>query len=153
MNGKKRTIIIMSILLIMLAGTTAFAQTVLRDRNGVAVEGYDVVAYFTLGEATEGNPEISAEHAGARYFFVSNEHRELFLEDPEAYLPQYGGYCAYAVSRGGTASIQPELWTIHDDRLFLNFNNRTHRRFEADLQGMITSADENWPGIRRRLEN
>ena len=141
------------IVLPMLAlSVTLTAQTVLSDRNGVAVKGYDVVAYFTVEKPVKGNAKISADHEGITYWFSNEEHRELFLEEPESYLPAYGGYCAYAVAKGSTASIQPHLWVVHDGRLFLNFSNGTQRTFTANLEGMISHADDNWPGIKARLE-
>ena len=139
--------------LFMLAfSATLTAQTVLSDRNGLAVKGYDVVAYFTEEQPVKGSAKISAEHEDVLYYFSSEEHRELFLESPERYLPAYGGYCAYAVAKGSTASIQPHLWTVHDDRLFLNFSNGTQRSFTSNLTKFITRADKNWPRIKERLE-
>jgi YHS domain-containing protein len=114
MNQRIIISIFLTVLLIIGIGARIVAQSVNTDRDGIAVKGYDVVAYFTLGEPTEGSPEFSVEYEGATYYFVNSRHRELFLEDPERYVPQYGGYCAYAVSYGGTASIKPDLWTIYE---------------------------------------
>ena len=143
----------LSVLSILALSVSLSAQTVLVDRSGVAVKGYDVVAYFTQRKPVMGNAKINAEHEGVTYHFSSEEHKRLFVQSPKHYLPAYGGYCAYAVSKGSTARIQPQLWVIHNDRLFLNFNNGTQRAFASDLDKMIALADKNWVRIRERLNS
>lgn len=148
-----RNWIIGSMFLLMFMGIFNLgAQTVLSDRNGVAVRGYDIVAYFTESKPVQGNPAISAVHEDATYHFSSQANLELFKADPERYLPAYGGYCAYAVSKGGYAGIQPHLWAVHDGRLFLNFSDRTQRVFTGDLERLVVRADANWPRIKARLD-
>ena len=117
------------------------------DENGLAIEGYDPVAYFTLGEATLGSPGIAAVHNGITFHFVSEEHRQLFAEDPEAYLPAYGAWCAWAASRDSLATIDPLAFVVHDGRLFLNYNARLNRRFAGKLAENIRKADDNWPDL------
>jgi YHS domain-containing protein len=117
------------------------------DETGLAIDGYDPVAYFTLGEATPGSPRITAKHNGVTYHFVSDDHRQLFLEDPQRYLPEYGAWCAWAASRDSLATIDPRQFVVHDGRLFLNYNARLNRRFVANLEENIRRADENWPGL------
>ena len=119
------------------------------NRRGVAIGGYDPVAYFTVGEAVEGDQAITVEHEGATYRFSSTEHRDLFVAAPDQYLPEYGGWCAYAMASGSFARVDPEAWIIHDGRLFLNFSHRINRRFAGDLEGYIQSADAEWPGATR----
>jgi YHS domain-containing protein len=114
----------------------------------LAVKGYDVVAYFTDGKPVEGSKSITAEHAGAVYRFASEEHRNLFLSDPDKYLPAYGGYCAWAVSQNSTAGIDPTAWKIVDGRLYLNYNEEVQKKWLADIPGFIAAADKNWPGLR-----
>lgn len=120
-------------------------------RDGVAIEGYDAVAYHLLGRPTAGDPAITHRWMGATWHFANTEHRDLFAADPDRYAPQFGGYCSWAVSRGTTASIDPNAWHIEDGRLFLNLNPRINRRFVADLHDNIRRAEANWPGIRERL--
>ncbi|MEL6773509.1 MAG: YHS domain-containing (seleno)protein [Pseudomonadota bacterium] len=115
--------------------------------QGLAILGADPVAYFTLNKAVEGKRGIRAEWNGATWQFASGQNRERFLADPEAYAPQFGGYCAYAVSRGYTAAIDPVAWTVHQGKLFLNFNTRTRTRFQRDLDGNIAKAYANWPNV------
>jgi YHS domain-containing protein len=117
------------------------------NEDGLALEGYDPVAYFTLGEATEGTPEIEAQYNGVKFRFADESHRRLFEADPEKYLPAYGAYCAWAASRGNLADIDPTAFVVHDDRLFLNYNNRLNRRFIGDLDENVEKADQNWPGL------
>lgn len=112
-----------------------------------AIRGYDPVAYFTLGEATEGKAEYSTEWQGAIYRFTSADNLALFESDPERYAPQYGGYCAYAVSQGYTASIDPEAWSIVDGKLYLNYSTGVQKRWNRDIPGHIRAADKNWPTV------
>jgi YHS domain-containing protein len=114
----------------------------------LAVKGYDVVAYFTDGKPVEGSKSITAEQEGAVYRFASEEHRRLFLADPDKYLPAYGGYCAWAVSQNSTAGIDPTAWKIVDGRLYLNYNDEVQQKWLADIPGFIAAADRNWPGLR-----
>ena len=137
------------LLLVFILPVMAHAQSsVNTDASGLALEGYDPVAYFAQGEAVRGLESISAVHEGARYLFASENHRELFLEAPADYLPAYGGYCAWAVGQGYIADIDPRAWTISGSRLFLNYSRSVHRRFNRNLDANITAADANWPGLR-----
>lgn len=119
--------------------------------DGIAIEGYDAVAYHTLAEPTAGSPQFSAEWDGATWHFSSAENRELFAEDPERYAPHYGGYCAQAAAQNQVAEGDPEIWTIEEGRLFVNYNSRYQRRFRSDLTENIAKADRNWPGLRAGL--
>lgn len=116
--------------------------------NGVAIRGFDPVAYFTQGGPVRGRADHAADWGGATWHFASAGNRAAFLADPGAYAPQYGGYCAWAVARGYTAAIDPQAWRIVDGRLYLNFSPRIQRRWEQDIPGNITRADANWPGLR-----
>lgn len=122
-------------------------QPIYAERSGIAIKGYDPVAYFTLGEATKGKSKISHTWKGAIWHFASTENRDLFIAEPRRYAPQYGGYCAYAVSRNSTASINPKAWKIVDDKLYLNFSPRIQKKWEKDIPGHIEAADQNWPKL------
>lgn len=122
------------------------------NSDGIAIDGYDPVAYFTLGEATEGQSEISYDWGGSRWYFATAEHRSLFAADPDQYAPAYGGYCAWAIAEDKVAGIDPHAWHIEDDRLYLNYSQRINRRFLDDLSGNIERAEQNWPAIRAQLE-
>lgn len=115
--------------------------------EGVAVDGSDVVAYFTKGAPVAGSPDIAHEWMGVTWRFETPENRAAFVADPVSFAPQYGGFCAYAVSRGYTASTVPQAWRIVDGRLYLNFSPRIQRKWEKDIPGNIAAGDENWPGL------
>jgi len=114
----------------------------------LALKGYDPVAYFEQGEAVEGRKEFSYEWEGANWRFASQDHLDAFRSDPERYAPQYGGYCAWAVSQGKTADIDPEAWKVVDGKLYLNYNKSIQHRWEKDIPGFIRKADEEWPKLR-----
>lgn len=115
--------------------------------GGIAIDGTDAVAYFTEGKPVTGDEAFTHDYMGATWHFSSMENRDLFAADPEAYAPQYGGYCAFAVSRGGTASTVPEAWRIVDDKLYLNFSLKVQGFWLEDVPGNIAKADANWPGV------
>jgi YHS domain-containing protein len=115
--------------------------------DGIAIKGYDPVAYFTDGGPVKGKQEFRYEWEGAKWLFASAGHRDLFKADPGKYAPQYGGYCAYAVSQGKTADIDPEAWNIVDGRLYLNLSKDVQKKWSSDIPGYIKKADRNWPHI------
>ena len=114
---------------------------------GRAIKGYDPVAYFTQGKAVEGSGDYTFEYKGATWRFASAANKAAFEKSPEKYAPQYGGYCAYAVSQGHTASIDPEAWTIVDGKLYLNYSLDVRALWRQDIPGYIKQADANWPGV------
>ncbi len=130
---------------VILAQATNQAPDIFTDNQSLAIRGTDPVAYFTEGEPVAGSAEFEHEWKGATWRFASAENRDLFVENPEQYAPQYGGYCAYAVANGYTASIDPEAWRIVDDKLYLNFSPRVQRLWQRDIPGHITQANANWP--------
>lgn len=115
--------------------------------SGVAVKGYDPVAYFTDGKAVKGNPQFKSTSDGAIYHFASAEHQAVFEKDPAKYKPQFGGFCAWAVSQGYTANIDPNAFQIVDGRLLLQYSLDVRKDFEKDTAGNLEKADANWPGI------
>lgn len=130
------------------AGATSHAagvRPVWTDRSGFALRGHDPVAYFTRGTHVAGSADHEADWAGARWRFASADARERFLAAPESYAPQYGGHCAFAMSRGYLASTVPEAWRIVDDKLYLNFSLGVRRRWVQDIPGNIARGDANWP--------
>ena len=115
--------------------------------EGAAIRGYDPVAYFAEGKPAKGSPDITYRFAGAEWRFASAANRDAFAADPRRYAPQYGGYCAWAVSQGYTAAIDPDAWRIEDGKLYLNYSRSVQRRWERDIPGNIAKADKNWPGL------
>ncbi len=118
------------------------------DNRGVAIRGTDPVAYFNQGGPVRGKSELAYRWNGATWHFSSAENRDLFAANPERYAPQYGGFCAWAVSQGYTAPIDPSAWKIVDGKLYLNFNQQIQRRWERDIPGNIGRANSNWPKLR-----
>ena len=116
-----------------------------------AIGGFDPVAYFTDHRAVRGAEEHAFSWQGARWLFASEAHRALFAASPSRYAPAYGGYCAYAVSQGRTASIDPEAWSIVSGRLFLNYSLAIRRQWNEDRDRYIRDADARWPEVRRTI--
>jgi YHS domain-containing protein len=121
--------------------------------TGSAIDGYDPVAYFEQGQPVEGDGDYSYEWMDATWYFASEENRQKFAADPEKYAPQYGGHCAWAVSQGYTAKIDPEAWSIVGDKLYLNYSKSVQAQWSQDVPGNIAKGDTNWPGIRAGLAN
>jgi len=117
------------------------------DDNGVILNGHDPVAYFTEDEPVEGDPAHQTTYQGATYHFASAENQAAFEADPEKYAPAYGGYCAYGVSKGTLASIDPEAFQIVDGRLMLQYSQGILKRWNRDPEGRLEKAEKNWPEI------
>jgi YHS domain-containing protein len=115
--------------------------------KGVAVGGYDPVAYFAEGKPVAGSDRITATHDGATWRFASEQNKAAFLAEPARYAPQYGGYCAWAVSQGYTAKGDPNAWTIHGGKLYLNYDKKVQATWERNKPANIAKADANWPGV------
>lgn len=122
--------------------------------GGVAIEGYDTVAYFTDGQAKKGSEEFAYDWLGATWLFANAEHRDLFATQPAKYAPQYGGHCAVGTAFGeSTANIDPEAWSIVEGKLYLQYSEGARDEWEKDRANMIAAADEKWPEVKARLEN
>ena len=121
------------------------------SEGGAALGGTDPVAYFTEGRPVAGSPAITHDWQGATWRFASEENRAAFAADPASYAPQYGGYCAWAVAEGYTASTTPDAWRIEGGKLYLNYSRRVQRQWERDIPGNIARANANWPGLASGL--
>jgi YHS domain-containing protein len=113
--------------------------------DAIGVKGYDPVAYFTRGQPTPGIDQYSYRWKGVTYLFASAEDLQLFKANPEKYLPQYGGYCAYAMSLNRIADIDPSEWTIVAGKLYLNNGFFAQSLWSLNKSGNIESGDRNWP--------
>ena len=120
--------------------------------DGVAIDGYDAVAYFEDGKAVAGSKEHAHTWNGATWHFVSAAHRDAFAKAPETYAPQYGGYCAFGVSRGYAVKVDPTAWKVVDGKLYLNYNHDVQKEWAKDPAGYITKADANWPTVLAEKE-
>ncbi|HSS66195.1 MAG TPA: YHS domain-containing (seleno)protein [Gammaproteobacteria bacterium] len=135
------------------AAALLFSVPAIADKDPVfstdagAIRGFDPVAYFNEKRPVEGDSKISHRWNGAIWHFSSEENRAAFEATPEKYAPAYGGYCAYAVANGYTASTDPEAWSVVNGRLFLNYSLGVKKRWEKNTSGYIKSGDANWPGV------
>ena len=141
---------------IFLFGLTALAlagasqvDPIDKDGKGVAVKGYDVVAYFTQSKPVKGSASFTQQWMGATWWFASAEDRDMFAASPEKYAPQYGGYCAYGVSRGHAVAIDPEAWTIVEGKLYLNYSQGVKKDWSQAIPQNIEKANTNWPGLHK----
>lgn len=144
-NTVRRAILFAPMLLVLPRLASALEPTFAAD--GAAIRGFDPVAYFALGEATEGDPSIALDYQEAVWHFASAEYRDMFAADPARYAPQYGGYCAWAASRNYVAPTDPKAWEIVDDKLYLNFSRLLHARWTLRARANIIKGDANWPGL------
>jgi YHS domain-containing protein len=121
--------------------------------GGVAIMGYDAVAYFTDGQAVKGSEEHSYEWLGTPWYFANEKHKEMFMREPVKYSPQYGGYCAGEVAGSGsvTVNIDPEAFKIIDGKLYLTYDKVDTDKFAANASDGIVKADANWPKERAKL--
>jgi YHS domain-containing protein len=117
------------------------------DKDGLANQGYDVVNYFTANKAVKGETKFTEWFHGAKYYFTSKEHQELFRDNPKNYLPQYGGFCAYALSLGKVRPVNPEIFSIEDGRLMLQHTQEAYDLFYKDVTENIKRADARWPEV------
>lgn len=129
------------------AGSEASETLAVYVEDGVAIKGADPVAYFTEDAYVQGSDEFTHDWDGATWHFASAENRDMFASDPEKFAPEYGGFCAWAVSQGSTAPIDPTAWKIVDGKLYLNYDARVQAQWSEDIPGNIAKADQNWPGV------
>ena len=113
--------------------------------NNKAIYGYDTVAYFTENKAVKGEDKITSEYKGATWYFSSTEHKAMFDAEPDKYAPQYGGYCAYAMSKGRFVGVDEDAFTIYNDKLYLNYSKGVREDWLEDKDGFIERADLEYP--------
>ena len=146
---KSAAILLVSAVIGMSPGIPAVAAPadVNVDNSGLAILGYDPVAYFEMNKPAKGKPEHTASHKGAVYHFVSERHRQLFVANPAKYVPAYGGWCSFGMRYGQTSRIDPLSWDIVDGRLFLTLNLGTRTVWQKGKTENITIADRLWEKI------
>ena len=115
-------------------------------KDNVGAGGYDVVSFFS-GVPIEGKSEFTADYMGAEWKFSTQANLDLFMTNPEAFAPQYGGYCAWAIAKGKLAKGRPKHWSVENGKLYLNYNKRIKKRWEKDKQAFITQGDAMWPSV------
>jgi YHS domain-containing protein len=143
--------------LVMVATSAVFATSVsagdlvnVAGASGIALDGYDPVAFFTDRKPMHGEPGVSATYRGATYLLASKEHKVKFEADPEKYVPQFGGYCAFGVAVGALFPVDISTWQIRDEKLYLNLNPSILEQFNKDFGGYVAKAEKNWPGLVKK---
>lgn len=121
------------------------------SENGLAIRGTDPVGYFKQGTLVAGSRDFQTEWMGVKWCFASAENQESFEMNPLGFAPQYGGYCAFAASKGAAAATDPQAWTIVDGKLYLNYSLNVRTIWSEDIPGNIEKANTNWPGILEAL--
>lgn len=141
---------------LVLACLASMAQINPVDRLGIAIGGYDPVAYFQKNQALKGTTAIKVIHDGVTYHFSSLENQQLFIKNPEGYKPQYEGYCALAVSYGKKISIDPETFKVKDGKLYLFFHGKTGNgkvnsleTWNKNEERLLKKAEANWPNVKK----
>lgn len=154
-----RVLLPMCLVVVLVSGFLSFAAgdrlsadgagaATIFTRDGLAIGGYDPVAYFTDDRPVKGDARFEAQWGGATWRFASADHRERFLADPSSYAPAYGGYCAWAVAeKGERYSTVPDAWAVVDGRLYLNYSHAIQERWERDIPGFIAEGDRRWPQV------
>jgi len=138
---------LLTLKLLAFSMTIAYAAP-LNVKKGLAIKGYDPVSYFT-GDPTKGSTEFTANHAGATYQFSTAVNRDLFQKQPSKYTPQYGGYCAYGIGIGKLIKINPEVYVIHNGKLYLNYSRSVAKKYEKNLTGSIAGSDKEWTKLSK----
>jgi YHS domain-containing protein len=115
-----------------------------KNKMGVAINGYDPVAYFTDSKSEMGMKEFSYKWNGAEWYFSNKNHLEMFKKNPDKYAPQYGGFCAFGLSKDKLSSSDPTAWQIVDGKLYLCTNDKVHKMWQKDIKGNVKKADKNW---------
>lgn len=119
----------------------------INNQAGLALRGFDPVAWFAEVRPRRGSAAFAADHAGVTWHFASAANLARFVADPAAHLPRYGGFCAFGVARGYKVDIDPDAWHIRDGILYLNYDRGVQRQWQRDIPGHIARAEANWPRL------
>ena len=119
-------------------------------RTDTAINGYDTVAYFTVGKPVKGQDALATEWMGAKWKFSTQAHLDLFKANPEKYAPQYGGYCAYGVVQDSLVKVEPDQFTVRDGKLYLNYDADIQAKWLKDPAGFIKAADAKFPALLKK---
>jgi YHS domain-containing protein len=121
--------------------------------GGVAIMGYDPVAYFTDSHAVKGSEKFAYDWLGTPWHFANEKHRDMFMSEPTKYAPQYGGYCVGEVAGGSvTINVDPEAFKIIDGKLYLGYADSYMQYFTAHAGDEVAKATANWPKVAADLE-
>ena len=140
--------VLLAVLVVAFVGSCKHKAGEVYSLSSQAIAGYDPVAYFTEGKPVKGSETFTYNWKDADWYFSSQQNLDSFKQSPEKYAPQYGGYCAYACSKGRKASTDPNAWTIVDGKLYLNHSIEVKEKWIKDQKERIDEGDKNWPGIK-----
>jgi YHS domain-containing protein len=143
---------IFTLLFLLGATGTGLAGTLQYTTENGAIDGYDPVSYFTAGQPERGSREITAQWNGATWHFTSAEHRHAFIQNPEQYAPQYGGFCALGMAHGGDVPTDPTAWTIWEGKLYLNMIDEVSITWRYNPGRLIPRADKKWAAMNAAQE-
>ena len=118
--------------------------------DGLALRGYDPVAYFELGKPTRGLAQFSATHKGSKFLFASAKNQAAFAAEPEKYAPQFGGFCALGTANGYKVATEPDAFKVVDGKLYFNYNRQVLELWKQDQAGYISMANRNWPEVSKQ---
>ena len=138
-----------ALILLCLAARTALAGDFF-ETDGLALRGYDPVAYFETGSPVRGDQAFHFDYRGSKFVFASADHRARFAADPEKYAPQFGGYCALGTANGYKVATQPDAFQVVDGKLYLNYDRKVREIWRKDVPGNIARADHNWPEVQKQ---
>jgi hypothetical protein len=130
----------------------ATTEQIVADRHsGLAINGFDPVAYFLDGTATLGKDAFEHPFAGVVWRFHNEGNRAVFIADPQTYIPRFGGYDPVAVARGVAVPGDPRLWLTSNERLYLFYSPEAQNSFAGDPRRVLTTADRKWPAVQLTL--
>jgi YHS domain-containing protein len=143
---------IFTLLFLLCTTSVGIAGTLQYTTENGAIDGYDPVSYFTAGQPQRGSEEITAQWNGATWHFTSAEHRHAFIQNPEQFAPQYGGFCALGMAHGGDVPTDPTAWTIWEGKLYLNMINEVSITWRYNPERLIPRADKKWAAMNANQE-
>jgi YHS domain-containing protein len=148
MNWNVRYAVLAAALLLFASIVPAFAGEFFEE-DGVAIRGYDPIAYFAEMKPVKGSAEFHSEYQGSTFYFSTAANRDRFSLQPDKFAPQYGGYCAFGMAKGYKAVIDPAAFTVVEDKLYLNYSESVRSKWKLDVPGYIRQANANWPDVKR----
>ena len=142
--------LLLAVGLTMSAGAGDPQKMINAGSDGVAIKGYDTVAYFTENQPMKGKPEFKYSWRDVEWYFASAQHRALFAADPERYAPQFGGFCANGMSKGKVIAANTEIWAIVDKKLYIKFSEKARNQWNQDRTKKIKKGNENWADLQKQ---
>lgn len=138
-------------LLFFFTTTAVFSQkSEIFEKDGMAIKGYDVVAFHTDAKAIKGSQTFTYRWKDTNWLFENQAHLDMFKKDPEKYAPQYGGYCAYGTADGHKAPTETDTWTVKDEKLYFNYNKKVQENWKKNIPGYVEKADKHWVDIKNK---